>query len=79
MQKLAKSEGLVMRHRSSPIEGPEARTEDLFRSRLEQMIDLRHPLVRLSEVMPWKALESELSGVLPPAPPVPGGPPCRCG
>ena len=57
-----------MRHQVSPSETAAARTDDFFRSRLDQMIDLRHPLVRLCEVMPWTVLERELSGVLPPAP-----------
>lgn len=57
-----------MRHRSSPVDGPEARSEDLFRSRLDQMIEMRHPLIQLAAVMPWETLERELSSVLPPAP-----------
>lgn len=36
-----------MRHQVSPSETAAARTDDFFRSRLDQMIDLRHPLVRL--------------------------------
>ncbi|WP_425511973.1 hypothetical protein [Xanthomonas fragariae] len=31
--------------------------DELFRSRLENQIDLRHPLARLSQQMPWAALE----------------------
>jgi IS5 family transposase len=38
-------------------------TDDFFRSRLFQMIDLRHPLVVLASRMPWSQLET----VLPPA------------
>ena len=68
-----------MRHQVSPSETAAARTDDFFRSRLDQMIDLRHPLVRLCEVMPWQALEQGLSGVLPPAPAGAVVPPCRCG
>lgn len=48
--------------------------EDLFRSRLETQIDLRHPLVQLAGKMPWAALEQALSGSLP-ADPVRGGRP----
>ena len=57
-----------MRHQVSPSETAAARTDDFFRCRLDQMIEMRHPLSRLAEVMPWQALESELSGVLPPTP-----------
>ncbi len=48
--------------------------EDLFRSRLENQIDLRHPLARLTAAMPWSALEQALSANLP-ADPVRGGRP----
>ncbi|ENZ95441.1 IS1478 transposase [Xanthomonas fragariae LMG 25863] len=37
----------------------------MFRSRLENQIDLRHPLARLSQRMPWTALEQALSSRLP--------------
>lgn len=36
-------------------------TDDFFRSRLDQMIDLRHPLVVLSSRIPWSQLESVLA------------------
>ena len=36
-------------------------TEDFFRSRLDQMIDLRHPLAVLSSHMPWQEIEASLS------------------
>ncbi|WP_199914010.1 transposase, partial [Xanthomonas fragariae] len=39
--------------------------DELFRSRLENQIDLRHPLARLSQGMPWTALEQALSSRLP--------------
>lgn len=35
-------------------------TEDFFRSRLDHMIDLRHPLAVLSQKMPWEMLEESL-------------------
>ncbi len=35
-----------------------------MRSRLENQIDLRHPLARLSAAMPWSALEQALSARL---------------
>lgn len=36
-------------------------TDDFFRSRLDQMIDLRHPLVVLSSRMPWGQIEAALA------------------
>ncbi|WP_199913957.1 transposase, partial [Xanthomonas fragariae] len=39
--------------------------DELFRSWLENQIDLRHPLARLSQRMPWTALEQALSSRLP--------------
>ncbi len=39
--------------------------DELFRSRLENQIDVRHPLVQLSHRLPWSALEQALSPRLP--------------
>ena len=36
-------------------------TDDFFRSRLDQMIDLRHPLAVLANRMPWAQIERTLS------------------
>ena len=36
-------------------------TPDFFRSRLDQMIDLRHPLAVLSKRLPWASLEAALA------------------
>ncbi len=36
-------------------------TDDFFRARLDQMIDLRHPLAVLSRRMPWSQIEAALS------------------
>jgi IS5 family transposase len=36
-------------------------TDDFFRNRLDQMIDLRHPLVVLANRMPWQEIEASLS------------------
>ena len=36
-------------------------TDDFFRSRLDQMIDLRHPLAVLSRRMPWGQIEAALA------------------
>jgi IS5 family transposase len=36
-------------------------TDDFFRARLDQMIDLRHPLAVLANRMPWAQIESALA------------------
>ena len=36
-------------------------TDDFFRSRLDQMIDLSHPLAVLSRRMPWAQIEAALA------------------
>ena len=36
-------------------------TDDFFRNRLDQMIDLRHPLAVLANRMPWQEIEASLS------------------
>ena len=36
-------------------------TDDFFRSRLDQMIDLRHPLVVLAGRLPWSQIEAALA------------------
>lgn len=39
-------------------------TDDFFRSRLDQMIDLRHPLAVLARRMPWQRIEAALAPAL---------------
>jgi len=36
-------------------------TADFFRGRLDQMIDLRHPLVVLGARMPWQEIEASIA------------------
>lgn len=36
-------------------------TDDFFRARLDQMLDLRHPLAVLAGRMPWGRIESVLA------------------
>ena len=36
-------------------------TPDFFRSRLDQMIDLMHPLAVLSKRLPWASLEAAVA------------------
>ncbi len=37
-------------------------TADFFRGRIDQMIDLRHPLAVLGSRMPWQEIEASLAG-----------------
>lgn len=39
-------------------------TDDLFRRRLDQMIDLRHPLSVLTHRIPWWQIEAALAPTL---------------
>ncbi len=57
-----------MRKRPVAADTPAAHADELFRSRLEHQIDLRHPLARLAERMPWTDLEEALTPTLPPDP-----------
>ena len=48
--------------------------DDLFRTRLDQIIDLRHPLVQLGGLIDWQTIESKLGEVYadgPGQPPLP--------
>jgi IS5 family transposase len=63
-----------MRHQRTASEGSEAVSQELFRARLDALIDLSHPLAKLSRAMPWEAIENAVSGVFPPAPVGPGRP-----
>ena len=36
-------------------------TDDFFRSRIDHMIDLRHPLAVLASRMPWQQVEASLA------------------
>lgn len=60
-----------MRHRPTAVASGAAHADELFRSRLDGQIDLRHPL---AQRMPWAELEDALSMTLPPTP-VAGGRP----
>ena len=39
-------------------------TDDFIRARLDQMIDLRHPLAVLAKRMPWAQIEAALAPAL---------------
>jgi IS5 family transposase len=57
-----------MRHRISPADCASQQTDDLFRSRLDQIIAMNHSLVKLTHAMPWDAIAERLGEVLPPEP-----------
>ena len=57
-----------MRHRPSPSDEQQHRSDDLFRARLDQIIRVSHPLVRLADVMPWDAIVEQVAELLPPTP-----------
>ena len=46
-----------------PRERRETREQDLFRSRLDQIIDLNHALVKLARAIDWQFLEGRLGSV----------------
>src|SRR3954469_8771749 len=57
-----------------PRERIQTGEQDLFRSRLDQIIDLRHPLVALGRTVGWKFLERKFGAVYtddPGRPPLP--------
>ena len=47
-----------------PKERRETNEQDLFRSRLDQIIDLQHALVRLARAIDWRFLEEKFHGAL---------------
>lgn len=61
-----------MAHQRSPVDGIENQKADLFRARLDEMIDMSHPLVRVGQAMPWEALINEVGASLPQVPAGPG-------
>jgi transposase, IS5 family len=46
-----------------PREQRETGEQDLFRSRLDQIIDLKHPLAALGRTVDWGFLEREFGAV----------------
>src|SRR5208337_3553923 len=57
-----------------PRERREVGEQDLFRSRLDQIIDMKHALVKLSRAIDWRVLEQRFGSVYtdgPGSPPLP--------
>jgi hypothetical protein len=48
-----------MRRKRSPSENPQP-PRQLFLQKLDEMIVMRHPLVRLAGVMPWHVIAANL-------------------
>lgn len=61
-----------MAYRRSPAEGTENQERDPFRARLDEMIDMKHPLVRVSQAMPRETLVDSVDESLPFVPTGPG-------
>ena len=59
---------------SRPREKRETGEQDLFRSRLDQIINMKHELVRLAQAMEWPVLEKRFGALYsdcPGMPPLP--------
>jgi IS5 family transposase len=57
-----------------PKEYRDSGQSDLFRARLDQIVDLTHPLARLAQAIDWRFLEERCGGVYadgPGRPPLP--------
>ena len=63
-----------MKRKRAPAEGRPLAHRQLFLQRLDEMIDLRHPLAKLADLMPWDTLIANLALQLPPEPVGPGRP-----
>lgn len=61
-----------MAHRSCAADDLRRVPDVLFRARLENMIDMHHPLVRVSHVMPWDELIAAIGHALSEVPEGPG-------
>ena len=62
---------------SRPREKRETGEQDLFRSRLDQIINMEHELVRLAQAIDWPVLEERFGAVYtdgPGMPPLPNPP-----
>jgi transposase, IS5 family len=59
-----------------PRERRDSGGQDLFRARLDQIIDLNHELAKLARAIDWRFLEEKFGAVAPTAP---AGHRCRPG
>ena len=51
-----------------PREQPQTGQADMFRARLDQIINLDHKLVRLGRLIDWRFIESRCGGRIPTRP-----------
>jgi len=59
----------MARIQQAPADDPvRSREQDLFRSRLDEIIDMNHSLVRVGEAMPWQTLIEAVGKSLPAIP-----------
>ncbi|MER9298752.1 IS5/IS1182 family transposase, partial [Mesorhizobium sp. M0621] len=56
---------------SRPREKRETGKQDLFRSRLDQIINMKHELVRLAQAIDWPVLEERFGAVYSDGPGMP--------
>lgn len=54
-----------------PKERRDSGQSDLFRPRLDQIVDLDHPLVKLGRAIDWRFLEERFGAAYSDAPPLP--------
>jgi len=59
-----------------PKERRDGGQSDLFRARLDQIVDMGHPLAKLAAAIDWRFLEGVFEAVYSDKP---GQPPLRCG
>ncbi|MBM4231077.1 MAG: hypothetical protein FJ184_10065 [Gammaproteobacteria bacterium] len=52
-------------------------SQELFRAKLDALIDLSHPLAKLTRAMPWAEIDVAVSATLRPAPVGAGRPALR--
>lgn len=57
-----------MAHQRSATENDATHECDLFKARLDEMIDMTHSLVRVANAMPWDGLINEVGQLLPQVP-----------
>jgi len=54
---------LTLEKEMRPREMKRSPMDDLFRQRLDNIIDMRHELVKLTEIIDWSSLSDEFAGL----------------
>jgi len=52
---------LILGDRMRPKQQRKARHDDLFRARLDQIVNMKHPLVALADKIDWAWLDAQLA------------------